>query len=398
MIISCVRYQNFNYKRNRQSRQFDSIQQSTQSITNKTISQNFPSNFKMSTSEYTETTAETVLLTGASGFIAVHILNQLFELGYNIIGTVRSEEKGNWLARRFPGFKYEIVDLSPSEDGNDSPFTKVFKAHPEIKYVIHAASPVSNYKENFYKNIFVPAVEGTKDILQAAHKYGPNIKKFVYTSSIAALINLGSNSEDQVFTEDSWNPISNDSEELDKSWGNAYSASKTYSERAVWEFKETVKPQFSVNTILFPYVYGPPIHDVTYETLGSSIASAKQLIELPKDTKEIPQLLPSNIDVRDVARGHVQSLSNPEFDNTRSVLAANIADGQFIVDILHKHRPAEAADLAVGTPGVHNANFNRKYDFSKTNARLGFKFIPLEKTILDLFDAVWQLKKESEQK
>ena len=244
----------------------------------------------MSTSEYTETTAETVLLTGASGFIATHIVNQLFELGYNIIGTVRSEEKGNWLARRFPGFKYEIVDLSLSADGNESPFTKVFKAHPEIKYVIHAASPVSSYQENFYKNIFVPAVEGTKDILQAAHKYGPNIKKFIYTSSLVAAVNIGSSPENQILTEDSWNSISNDPEELDKSWNDAYSASKTYAERAVWEFKETVKPQFSVSTILFPTVYGPPIHDVTYETLGSSISNAKKLIELPKDTKEIPTL------------------------------------------------------------------------------------------------------------
>ena len=352
----------------------------------------------MSTTEYTETTAETVLLTGASGFIATHIVNQLFELGYNIIGTVRSEEKGNWLARRFPGFKYEVVDISPPADGNESPFAKVFKAHPEIKYVIHAASPVSNYQDNLYKNLFVPAVEGVKSILQAAHQYGPNIKKFIYTSSLAAAVNLSSLPENQVITEDSWNSVSDDPEELDKSWNDAYFASKTYAERAVWEFKDTVKPQFSVSTILFSVVYGPPIHDVTYETLGSSLFSVKQLVELPKDAKEIPTFLRVNIDVRDVARGHVQSLSNSEFDNSRSVLTANIADGQLIADILHKNRPTEAADLAVGTPGVHNTTAEIEYDFSKTNARLGFEFIPLEKTILDLFDAVWQLKKESEQK
>ena len=379
--------------------QFNSIQQSTQSINNnKTISKDFLCNFKMSTSKYTETTAETVLLTGASGFVGTHIVNQLFELGYNIIGTVRSEAKGNWLARRFPGFKYEIVDFSSSRDGNESPFTKVFKAHPEIKYVIHTASPVSFYQENIYKNLFVPAVEGAKDILHSAHEYGPNIKKFVYTSSLVAAVNLSSLPENETLTKDSWSSISNDPEELDKSWNDAYYASKTYAERAIWEFKETIKPQFSVSTILFPIVYGPPIHDVTYETLGSSLSSAKQLVELPKDAKEIPTFLRINIDVRDVARGHVKSLSNPEFDNTRSVLAANIADGQLIADILHKNRPTESVDIVVGTPGVYNTTAEIEYDFSKTNARLGFEFIPLEKTILDQFDAVWQLKKESEQK
>ena len=351
----------------------------------------------MSTSEYTETTAETVLLTGASGFIATHIVNQLFELGYNIIGTVRSEEKGNWLARRFPGVKYEIVDFSSSEDRNESPFTNVFKGHPEIKYVIHAASPVSLHQENLYKNLFVPSVEGAKDILQSAHKYGPNIKKFIYTSSLVAAVNLDAPPENQIITEESWSSVSNDPKELNKSWHETYSASKTYAERAVWEFKETVKPQFSISTFLFPIVYGPPINDVTYKTLGSSLFSAKQLLDLPKDAKEIPTYLRINIDVRDVARAHVKSLSNPEFDNTRSVLIGSIADGQIIADILHKHRPTEAANIAVGTPGVYNTTADREYDFSKTNDRLGFKFIPFEKTILDQFDAVWQLKKESKQ-
>ena len=352
----------------------------------------------MSTSRYTKTTAETVLLTGASGFIATHIVNQLFELGYNIIGTVRSEAKGNWLARRYPGFKYEIVDLSPSANGNESPFTKVFKAHPEIKYVIHAASPVFTYQDNFYKNLFVPAVEGTKDILQAAHEYGPNIKKFIYTSSIVAAFNFSSPPENETLTEESWSSISNDPKELDKSWNDAYSASKTYAERAVWEFQKTVKPQFSIGTFLFPIVYGPPIHDITYETLGVSIANAKQLIELPKDAKEIPTLTRLNVDVRDVARAHVKSLSNPEFDNKRSILVAHVADGQVIADIIHKNRSTEAANLAAGTPGVHNTTAELAYDFSKTNARLGFEFIPFRKTVLDQFDAVWQLKKESEQK
>jgi NADPH-dependent methylglyoxal reductase len=352
----------------------------------------------MTTSEYTKNTAETVLLTGASGFIATHIVNQLFEQGYNIIGTVRSEEKGNWLARRFPGFKYEIVDLSTSAAENKSSFIKIFKAHPEIKYVIHAASPVFYYQENFYRNIFVPAVEGTKAILQAAHEHGPNIKKFIYTSSLAAAADIRALSESPFLTEESWNSISDDPEELDESWQNAYSASKTYAERAIWKFKETAKPQFSISTFVFPVVYGPPIHDVTYETLGLSIANAKQLMELPKDAKEIPVVARISIDVRDVARGHVRSLSNPEFDNKRSAMIANVADGQLIADIIHKNRPTEAANLAIGTPGVYNTTPETEYDFSKTNARLGFKFIPLQKTVLDQFDAIWQLKKESEKK
>jgi nucleoside-diphosphate-sugar epimerase len=225
--------------------------------------------------------------------------------------------------------------------------------------------------------------------------YGPNIKKFIYTSSISAAANVNPLSENPFLTEESWNPISDDPEKLEKSWMDAYAASKTWAERAIWKFKETAKPQFSISTFLLPLVYGPPIHNVTYENLGLSLSDVKQLIELPKDTKAIPVIAHISIDVRDVARGHVQSLSNPEFDNKRSVMIANVADGQLIADIIHKNRPTEAANLAIGTPGVYNTIPEIEYDFSKTNARLGFKFIPLQKTVLDQFDAIWQLKKES---
>ena len=137
---------------------------------------------------------------------------------------------------------------------------------------------------------------------------------------------------------------------------------------------------------------------MTCETLGSSISTAKQLLELPKDTKKVPTLLRVNLDVRDVARAHVRSISNPEFDNTRSVLIDSIADGQLIADILHKNRPTEATNLVVGTPGVYNTTADLQHDCSKTNACLGFEFILFEKTILDQFDDVLQLKKESKQK
>lgn len=60
-------------------------------------------------------------------------------------------------------------------------------------------------------------MEGTKDILQAAYKYGSNIKKFIYTSSLVAAVSLGSSSENRILTEDSWNSISNDPEEIGKS-------------------------------------------------------------------------------------------------------------------------------------------------------------------------------------
>ena len=38
---------------------------------------------------------QTVLITGASGYIATHIINEFLEHGYHVRGTVRSEQKAD---------------------------------------------------------------------------------------------------------------------------------------------------------------------------------------------------------------------------------------------------------------------------------------------------------------
>ncbi|KAG8892712.1 methylglyoxal reductase (NADPH-dependent) gre2, partial [Tulasnella sp. 403] len=42
-----------------------------------------------------------VLVTGANGFLAVHITQILLDKGYDVVGTVRSESKTPYLRERF---------------------------------------------------------------------------------------------------------------------------------------------------------------------------------------------------------------------------------------------------------------------------------------------------------
>jgi len=43
--------------------------------------------------------SEPVLVTGASGFVAAHVLNEFLEHGYSVRGTVRSEETASKVRR-----------------------------------------------------------------------------------------------------------------------------------------------------------------------------------------------------------------------------------------------------------------------------------------------------------
>ena len=55
-----------------------------------------------------------VLVTGATGYIAVWIIKFLLERGYSVRGTVRSESKGLHLKKQFASYgdKLELVNVA----------------------------------------------------------------------------------------------------------------------------------------------------------------------------------------------------------------------------------------------------------------------------------------------
>lgn len=83
-----------------------------------------------------------VLLTGGSGFIAAHTLEQLLEKDYSVVTTVRSEEK----AQKIRGAHTEQVEAGKLEVlivpdiAQEGAFDDVVKT-PGIDVVLHTASP-----------------------------------------------------------------------------------------------------------------------------------------------------------------------------------------------------------------------------------------------------------------
>lgn len=334
-----------------------------------------------------------VLITGASGYIATHIVNLLFTQGYEIVGTVRSAAKGDWIANRYPGFKYEILeDLLDSER-----IAEIFQKHSDIKYVLHTANPMKPGAADPIKGVVEPAVDGVKAILNSIQTYGKNVEKFVHTASMVSLYpEMTSLHPEITVNEDSWSPAPYEMAALGDM--PAYVVSKKFSEKAIWDFKETVKPNFSIATVLLPFVYGPPIHNMTFPNFDSTIGAFAQLITLPPDATEFANIFPAYLDVRDAARAHVAALEKESLNNGRWLLIGGMAGDQTIVDILHKYRPEEAASVPKGVPRSFKREEHFKYDNSKTNKVLGFEFIPFEKTIVDEFDAIMNLKKAAEAK
>ncbi|GME99133.1 unnamed protein product [Ambrosiozyma monospora] len=127
------------------------------------------------TVEATNTTSnhksgKTVLVTGANGYLAGHIVDGLLSKGYNVIGTVRSLAKSEPFEKvfkeKYPNSKivYEVVSDITAVGG----FDYIFKKYPEIKIVLHcaASTAMDGTGTEDLKDVFLtPTLEGTKQIL-----------------------------------------------------------------------------------------------------------------------------------------------------------------------------------------------------------------------------------------
>ncbi|UZP34020.1 hypothetical protein NXS19_001836 [Fusarium pseudograminearum] len=283
-----------------------------------------------------------VLLTGGSGFIAAHTLEQLLEKDYSIVTTVRSEDKAQKIRNAFPDKvkdgKLEIVIVT--DIAKPDAFDQVAKT-PGLDAVVHVASPFHFNITDPKKDLIDPAVIGTTGILKALHASAPNVKRVVITSSFAAIIDEAKFTDgSHVFSEKTWNPVTID--DIARSDTTAYRASKTLAERAAWDFVAEKKPSFDLVTVCPPLVLGPVSkHLATLESINTSNARIVNLLRGEwKD--EIPPCTPVPlwIDVRDAARAHVRGLEEPSAGGSDSSPQQDYSHTVRLSTLLLKNSPS----------------------------------------------------------
>lgn len=109
---------------------------------------------------------------------------------------------------------------------------------------------------NNIQDLLDPAVIGTTGILKSIKKSAPSVKNVVITSSFAAMVNGEKGFwPGHVYSEEDFNPITREQAEENAMLG--YRGSKTFAERAAWDFVEKEKPNFVISTINPPMVFGP---------------------------------------------------------------------------------------------------------------------------------------------
>lgn len=305
-----------------------------------------------------------------------------------MVVTVRNEDKACRIKARYPRLFKKHLDFTFVPDvAQKGSFDSVFTtSNRAFDAVIHAASPNPRSCKDVQRELLDPAIIGTTGMLSSVARLAPSVKRVVYVSSIAALIDASKGDwPEHTYTASDWNPITLEEALDNSSWIPGYRGGKTFAERAAWEFMEREKPKFTLTTLTPPGIFGPMVEYPGYpmEAPNASNAIFGNLLE----GKVSSTGLYTWIDVKDAALAHVMAIEKKEFANERVFLTSSeqICNKK-LLEVIHekfpelRHRlPArqmwQVADYPEG--GVY------KVDAARAKALIGRDFTPLEKTVIE---------------
>jgi len=264
-----------------------------------------------------------VCVTGATGFIAAHIVKLLLERGYRVRGTVR-DSKGsrvNFL-RDLPGAaeRLELVDADLL-----GPIGTFDAAVQGCTFVLHTASPFFVDVKDPQKELVDPALKGTESVLVSCLKHQDTIEKVVVTSSMAAITDSPDNAK--VYSEADWNTDSS----LER---NPYYYSKVLAEKFAYDFEAKNKPKWALATINPSMVFGPALNDQLSESVDSVLMALVARNGFPM----VLDLSWSCVDVRDVALAHVLAAELKDVKG-RHVCVSETIHLRDLIAVIKKHFP-----------------------------------------------------------
>ncbi|MEM2494724.1 MAG: NAD(P)-dependent oxidoreductase [Nitrososphaerota archaeon] len=218
-----------------------------------------------------------MLVTGASGFLGGHLVEEMIPKGYDVIAMVRKSSNTDLLNKL--GVKLRIGDLEEPESLVD--------ATKGIDVIIHLAAYYTFFgKKEIYKKV---NVEGTRALLEAACKN--NVKKIIYCSTTEAIGPVKNPPADE-------NTPANPSYEYGRSKLEAEKVVKEYGQRGI-EY-----------TIVRPSgIYGPRnVDDISYWFIMAFARNALPTRFIVGSGKNLVQFA----HVKDVVQGFLLVLEKPE--------------------------------------------------------------------------------------
>ena len=265
-----------------------------------------------------------VLVTGASGFLAQHVILKLLAKGYEVRGTLRSLSRADSvraiLAKHDPraaAIQFVEADLEKNAGWAE--------AAAGCTYVQHIASPFPAVHPKDENELIRPARDGALRALKAAKAAG--VKRVVLTSSVAAILYGHGDKRPAMADETLWSdPAGADN--------TPYTKSKTLAERAAWDYVNGEGKGLELAVINPSGILGP--------ALSADVSTSLEIpIRLMNGkTPGLPRLGFAMVDVRDAADAHLAAMETPAAAGERFIASADFMWFKDGADIARKAFPA----------------------------------------------------------
>jgi dihydroflavonol-4-reductase len=301
-----------------------------------------------------------VCITGASGYLASHVIIKLLNDNYYVKALTRNKQHFllNYYNYLIPYTNYiynlEIIEYDYELCDNNY----LINILNECNFLIHCASPVildefADENENL-KKIINPAIKYTETILSAS--LFTNIKKVIFISSTTTIYDGSKSSYSSEYSADLTRIT------------DAYSISKIKSEKIAWKiYNENKKWELIV---LNP---GRIIGPVIYNKIPESYCSIIEAINLSKiyNNEKIKNYYSSYCDVRDVTNIILYAIDN--LSTKRYIISFEIKELKDYCNIISDK----------------NINFIKDDNIFKfENSFKNYTYIPFTRSFIDSIDSI----------
>lgn len=268
---------------------------------------------------------ETVLVTGATGFVGGWCAKLLLEQGYAVRAILRSRAKEGALRAAVgaeAGGRLAVFEADLMADAGWA------EAMAGVDYVLHVASPLGDGRQTL-EELLGPAREGALRVLKAASAAG--VKRVVMTSAAATARPpraSGLASDESVWADPA-----------DPQF-DGYRRSKILAERAAWEFMEAQGGATTLTTVLPGAVFGP--------VLSREAVSSVRIIQglLHGQPARLPRFGFWVVDVRDLADLHIRAMTAPQAAGQRFLGLSEFMWMEEVAGALREGLGAAAAKVA----------------------------------------------------
>jgi nucleoside-diphosphate-sugar epimerase len=229
---------------------------------------------------------QTLLITGANGFLGLHVVREALERGYHVRGTVRSEISAAKVRGLFAKYDSRLsLSIMPDLTKKELYESAFSGTRKPITGVINVAAPFSLKVEDTTRDLLDPAIKSAAGVLEATKLFGPNVRRIVNTSSFGAVLDMSQGYRPgYTYTEEDWNPTTY-TEAVGSDPATVYAASKGLAEKFMWDWMKSEQPAFTLVSFAPTWIFGPHVGRIgDLQHLNVSSEALWHLI----DAKDVP--------------------------------------------------------------------------------------------------------------